>query len=59
MMKILIALGILVIVFTSCGTLVSPETQYERERLIEAYDATRQKHGYIEKDFFLLETYKE
>ena len=45
MMKILIALGILVIVFTSCGTLVSPETQYERERLIEAYDAARQKHN--------------
>ena len=44
-MKILIAVGILVIVFTSCGTLVSPETQYERERLIEAYDAARQKHN--------------
>lgn len=44
-MKMLIALGILVIVFTSCGTLVSPETQYERERLIEAYDAAREKHN--------------
>lgn len=44
-MKMLIALGILVMVFTSCGTLVSPETQYERERLIEAYDAARQKHN--------------
>ncbi len=44
-MKMLIAVGILVIVFTSCGTLVSPETQYERERLIEAYDAARQKHN--------------
>ena len=44
-MKILIVLGILVMVFTSCGTLVSPETQYERERLIEAYDAARQKHN--------------
>lgn len=44
-MKILIAVGMLVIVFTSCGTLVSPETQYERERLIEAYDAARQKHN--------------
>ena len=44
-MKMLILLGILVIVFTSCGTLVSPETQYERERLIEAYDAARQKHN--------------
>ena len=44
-MKILITLGILVIVLTSCGTLVSPETQYERERLIEAYDVARQKHN--------------
>ena len=44
-MKTLITVGILVIVFTSCGTLVSPETQYERERLIEAYDAARQKHN--------------
>ena len=44
-MKILIILGILVIVFTSCGTLTSPETQYERERLIAAYDAARQKHN--------------
>ena len=44
-MKMLIALGILVIVLTSCGTLVSPETQYERERLIEAYDAAREKHN--------------
>lgn len=44
-MKMLIILGVLAIVFTSCGTLVSPETQYERERLIEAYDAARQKHN--------------
>ena len=44
-MKLLIVLGILVIVFTSCGTLISPETQYERERLIEAYDAAREKHN--------------
>ena len=44
-MKVLIALGILVIVFTSCGTLVSPETQYEREQLISAYDAAREKHN--------------
>ncbi len=44
-MKILIILGILVIVFTSCGTLTSPETQYERERLIAAHDAARQKHN--------------
>lgn len=33
------------IVFTSCGTLTSPETQYERERLIAAHDAARQKHN--------------
>lgn len=44
-MKVLIALGITVIVFTGCGTLVSPETQYEREQLIEAYDAAREKHN--------------
>ncbi|RKU20590.1 hypothetical protein C6500_08485 [Candidatus Poribacteria bacterium] len=44
-MKMIIVLGVLAIVFTSCGTLVSPETQYERERLIEAYDAARQKHN--------------
>ena len=44
-MKILIALGILAIVCTSCGTLVSPEAQYERESLIEAYDAAREKHN--------------
>ena len=44
-MKILIILGILVIVFISCGTLTSPETQYERERLIAAHDAARQKHN--------------
>ena len=44
-MKILIILGVLVIVFTSCGTLISPETQYERESLIAAYDAARQKHN--------------
>ncbi len=45
MMRILIALGIMVIVFTSCGTLISPETQYERESLIAAYDAAREKHN--------------
>ena len=44
-MKMLIILGVLVIVFTSCGTLISPETQYERERLIAAYDAAREKHN--------------
>ena len=44
-MKMLTMFGMLVIVFTSCGTLTSPETQYERESLIEAYDAARQKHN--------------
>ena len=44
-MKVLIALGITMIVFTSCGTFVSPETQYERESLIAAYDAAREKHN--------------
>ncbi|MCY3549539.1 MAG: hypothetical protein OXH39_03690 [Candidatus Poribacteria bacterium] len=45
MMKTLTILGIITIVFTGCGTLISPETQYERESLIEAYDAARQKHN--------------
>ena len=44
-MKMIIVLGVLAIVFTSCGTLVSPEIQYERESLIEAYDAAREKHN--------------
>ena len=44
-MKMLIALCIMAIVFTSCGTLISPETQYEREQLIAAYDAAREKHN--------------
>ncbi len=44
-MKMLIALGVMVIVFTGCGTLISPETQYEREQLIAAYDAAREKHN--------------
>ena len=44
-MKMLIVLGVLAIVFTSCGTLISPETQYERENLIAAYDAAREKHN--------------
>ena len=45
MMKTLTMLGVIAIVFTGCGTLISPETQYERESLIEAYDAARQKHN--------------
>ena len=44
-MKMLIICSVLAIVFTSCGTLISPEMQYERESLIEAYDAARQKHN--------------
>lgn len=44
-MKTLTILGVLVIVCTSCGTLVSPEIQYEREQLIAAYDAAREKHN--------------
>lgn len=44
-MKTLTMLGIIAIVFTGCGTLISPETQYERESLIEAYDAAREKHN--------------
>ena len=44
-MKTLTILGLLVIVCTSCGTLVSPEIQYEREQLIAAYDAAREKHN--------------
>ena len=44
-MKMLVILGVLVIVFTSCGTFVSPETRYERESLIAAYDAAREKHN--------------
>ena len=44
-MKMLIVLSITVIVFTSCGTLISPEIQYEREQMIAAYDAAREKHN--------------
>ena len=44
-MKMLIVLGVFAIVCTSCGTLVSPEMQYEREHLIAAQDAVREKHN--------------
>ena len=37
--------GILVIVFTSCAILTPQETQEERQRLIAAYDAARQRHN--------------
>ena len=44
-MKILMVLGILIIVFTSCGTLTPQEMQQERLRLIEAYNEARQRHN--------------
>ena len=44
-MKVLAALGILVVTFTSCGVLIPQETQQERERLFAAYDTARQKHN--------------
>ena len=44
-MKMVIILGVLALIFTSCGPLISPEMQYERESLIEAYDAAREKHN--------------
>ena len=45
MVKLLTILGITVIVFASCGTLTPQETQQERLRLIEAYNAAREKHN--------------
>ena len=44
-MKILMVLGILIIVFTSCRTLTPQEMQQERLRLIEAYNEARQRHN--------------
>ena len=44
-MKMLIGLGIIVMMFTSCGTLTPQETQQERLRLLEAYDEARQRHN--------------
>lgn len=45
-MKMLTMFGILMIVFTSCKALSSPqETQQKRQRLLAAYDAARQKHN--------------
>ena len=44
-MKILMVLGILTIVFTSCGTLTPQEMQQERLRLIEASNEARQRHN--------------
>ena len=46
MMKILATLGVLILVFTSCGTLSSPQgTQQKRERLLAVYDAGRQRQN--------------
>ncbi len=45
MVKIRMVLGILMIVFTSCGTLTPQEMQQERLRLIEAYNEARQRHN--------------
>ena len=44
-MKKLILLGIIVVVFASCGTLTPQETQQERLRLIEAYNEARARHN--------------
>lgn len=44
-MKMLIVLGIVVMVFTSCAVLTPQETQQERERLLASYDAAREKHS--------------
>ena len=44
-MKFLTALGIVVIIFTSCAVLTPQETQQERERLIAAYNEARQRHN--------------
>ncbi|MDE0012616.1 MAG: hypothetical protein OXU36_15805 [Candidatus Poribacteria bacterium] len=41
----LMGLGIIVMMFTSCGTLTPQETQQERLRLLEAYDEARQRHN--------------
>ena len=44
-MKMLTTFSILVMVFTGCAVLTPQETQEERQRLIAAYDAARQKHN--------------
>ena len=44
-MKTLIMLGVLMFVFTSCGTLTPQETQQKRERLLAAYNAARQRQN--------------
>ena len=44
-MKMLTLLGILMLIFTSCGTLPPQELQQERLRLLAAYEVARQKHN--------------
>ena len=47
-MKMLMLLGIIVVIFTSCADtiLLTPqETQQERFRLIEAYNEARERHN--------------
>ena len=44
-MKYLTIWGVLVMLFTSCAVLTPQETQQERERLIGAYNETRQRHN--------------
>ena len=45
MVKLLTILGIMIILFTACGTLTPQETQQERLRLIEAYNEARERHN--------------
>ena len=44
-MKTLTILGILMMIFTSCGTLPTSETQQKRQQLLAAYDAARQRQN--------------
>ena len=44
-MKMLMLLGIIVVIFTSCAVLTPQETQQERFRLIEAYNEARQRQN--------------
>ena len=44
-MKALTVFSVVMIVFTSCAILTPQETQEERQRLIAAYDAAREKHN--------------
>ena len=44
-MKMLMLLGIIVVIFTSCAVLTPQETQQERFRLIEAYNEARERQN--------------